>query len=150
MRISTGFVRASVYDSKVRRVLFAIKKDIKLPENEILRAAAELNKKIFEILQEKGADKRDVVRITCDFDIEGERIIWKWDTLKIEIYKESEEIGSMMSAFMSQIEEEEAIIQNALDKLKNLAEKIREIVNEIEGTIEELKRKRDSIASKRA
>ena len=149
MRMSTGFVRASIYDSKVRRVLFAITKDLKLPENEILRAAAEFNKTVFEKLQEKGADKRDVVRISCDFDVEGDKIVWKWDTLKIEIYKESEEIGAMMSAFMSQIEEEEAILQNALEKLKQLAERIRDIVNEIENTIEELKRKRDSIASTR-
>ncbi len=150
MRMSTGFVRASAYDGKVRRVLFAITKDLKLPENEVLRAAAEFNKRVFEELQKRGADKRDVVRISCEFDVKDGKIEWNWDTLNIEIYKESEEIGATMSALMAQIEEEEMILQNALENLKKFAEKIRELVDDIERTIEELKRKRDSVASMRS
>ncbi len=150
MRMSTGFVRSSAYDGKVRRVLFAITKDLKLPENEVLRAAAEFNKRVFEELQKRGADKRDVVRISCEFDVKDGKIEWNWDTLNIEIYKESEEIGATMSALMAQIEEEEMILQNALENLKKFAEKIRELVDDIERTIEELKRKRDSVASMRS
>ncbi len=147
MKMSTGFVRASAYDGKVRRVLFAITKDLKLPENEVLRAAAEFNKKVFEELQKRSADKRDVIRISCEFDVKNGKIEWNWDTLNIEIYKESEEIGATMSALMAQIEEEEMILQNTLEKLKKFAEKIRDLVDDIEKTIEELKRKRDSVAS---
>ncbi len=147
MRMSTGFVRAAIYDDKVRKVLFAITKKIGIPEHEVLRAAADFNKKIFDELQKRGIGKRDVVRISCDFDIKDGSIVWNWDTLSIEAYKESEEVGSKMSAFMTQIEAEENILREALDKLKSLAEKIRGVVEEIESTIEELERKRESVSS---
>ncbi|MGQ4891943.1 MAG: single- stranded DNA-binding family protein [Candidatus Njordarchaeia archaeon] len=147
MRMSTGFVRASAYDGKVRRVLFAITKDVGVADHEVLKAAAEINKKIFEELQNRGVNKRDVIRISCEFDVVDGKINWLWDTLKIEVYRESEEIGSKMSAFLAQIEEEEIVLQDALVKLKNLAERIRSIVDDIERTIEELKRKRESVSS---
>ena len=145
--MSTGFVRASAYDGKVRRVLFAITKDVGVPDHEVLRAAAEINKKIFEELQNRGVDKRDVIRTSCEFGISDGKINWDWNTLKIEVYRERDEIGSKMSAFLSQIEEEEAVLQDSLVKLRNLAEKIRSIVDDIERTIEELKRKRESVSS---
>ncbi|MEX2689009.1 MAG: single- stranded DNA-binding family protein, partial [Candidatus Njordarchaeum guaymaensis] len=72
MRLMTGYVRASAYDRKVRRVLFALLKG-KVSDDEILRASAEFNKKLFELLQKEGIDKRDVIRITCDFTIEDSK-----------------------------------------------------------------------------
>lgn len=147
MRMSTGFVRASGYDHKVRRVLFAITKDKGIPEDEVLRAAAEFNKRIFEELQKRGVEKRDVIRITCEFDIVDNKIQWKWDTLQLEVYEESGEIGAKMSLFLSQIEEEERILQNALNKLKELSEQIRNIISEIERTIDEVKRRREIVSS---
>jgi len=147
MKMSTGFVRAAGYDDKVRRVLFAVTKNKGLKEDEILRAAAEFNKRVFEEMQKKGIEKRDVVRITCEFDIEDGKIVWKWDTLDIEAFKETEEIGVKMSALMKQMEEEERILNKALERLMEIAEKVKSLGKEIEETIEELKSKKVSLPS---
>jgi len=147
MRMSTGFVRAAGYDDKVRRVLFAITRDEKIKEEEVLRAAAEFNKKAFEEMQKRGIEKRDVVRITCEFDIIDGKIIWKWDTLEIEAYKETEEIGVKMSALMKQMEEEEKILNKTLEKLMEIAEKVKSLGKEIEDTIKELRRRKASVPS---
>ena len=149
MRMSTGFVRAAGYDDKVRRVLFAITRDEKIKEEEVLRAAAEFNKRVFEEMQKRGIEKRDVVRIACEFDIEDGKIVWKWDTLEIEAYKETEEIGVKMSALMKQMEEEEKILNKTLEKLMEIAEKVKSLGKEIEDTIDELRRRRASVPSER-
>mgnify|MGYP000689843730 FL=1 len=57
MRMSTGFVRAARYDDKVRRVLFALLRNKGVPNDEILRAAAEFNKKVFEEITKRGIEK---------------------------------------------------------------------------------------------
>lgn len=146
MRMSTGFVRASRYDDKVRRVLFALLKG-KAREDEILRAAAEFNKRVFGILQEKGIEKRDVIRISCEFDLENGKIVWKWDTLNIEHYEEAVEIGAKMSALLAQMEEQEKFLEEALNRLTNVANKLREVADEIDTIISEFKRRRELVSS---
>jgi len=142
MKLITGYVRASRYDHKVRRVLFALLKG-KIPEDEILRGAAEFNKKIFEELKKRNIDKRDVIRITCEFDIDNKKIKWKWETLEIEHYEEAKEIGAKMSTLLQQLEHQEKLIEEFMEKLTKIAEKIRELAEEIDNTIAELKRKRE-------
>ena len=129
----TGYVRASAYDRKVRRVLFALLKG-KVSDDEILRASAEFNKKLFELLQKEGIDKRDVIRITCDFTIEDSKVNWKWDSLKLEHYEEAKE-------------RQEQLVDEFFEKLSKLADKVRGIAQEIDDMIEDLKRKRELTSS---
>jgi len=142
----TGYVRASAYDRKVRRVLFALLKG-KVSDDEILRASAEFNKKLFELLQKEGIDKRDVIRITCDFTIEDSKVNWKWDSLKLEHYEEAKEIGARMSTLLQQLERQEQLVDEFFEKLSKLADKVRGIAQEIDDMIEDLKRKRELTGS---
>ncbi len=142
----TGYVRASAYDRKVRRVLFALLKG-KVSDDEILRASAEFNKKLFELLQKEGIDKRDVIRITCDFTIEDSKVNWKWDSLKLEHYEEAKEIGARMSTLLQQLERQEQLVDEFFEKLSKLADKVRGIAQEIDDMIEDLKRKRELTSS---
>ncbi|MEM4005133.1 MAG: DUF2258 domain-containing protein [Desulfurococcaceae archaeon] len=49
-----------------------------------------LNRALFTLLvEELKINKLDIVRISINYDVDeaNKAIIWKWDTLKIEIYK---------------------------------------------------------------
>ncbi len=90
--LRTGLVIAGGYADKVRRVLFAQLRDkIKageLSNQDVARAAAELNRLLFEIIVNRlQLDKGDVVRITVEYDVEPPEIRWKLDTLRIEAWK---------------------------------------------------------------
>jgi len=142
MRMSTGFVRAARYDDKVRRVLFALLRNKGVPNDEILRAAAEFNKKVFEEITKRGIEKRDLVRIMCEFDLTPDKkIVWKWDTLKIEHYEEAKEIGAKLSALMAQLEERDRLLETLFNRLLKIAENLRTAASEIESLIDELKDK---------
>ncbi len=132
--LSTGFVRANAYDIKVRKVLFAQAKAL-VSNDEILRAAAELNQKIFEELQNKGAEKRDVIRVRVEYEIRDGRIEWKYDTLDIDIYKESEAVGSKLSSILQEVEEKNELLKKLVEKLKELSENVRRITYEIDNTL---------------
>ncbi len=129
--LRTGFVRANAYDIKVRKVLFA-QLGRRVGEDEILRASAELNKKIFEELQKRGVEKRDVIRVSVEYEVKDGRVEWKWDTLDIDVYKEIEEMGSKLSSILDEIEEKEEKLKNLSEKLRNLAEEIRKLTYEID------------------
>jgi len=90
--LRTGLVIAGGYADKVRRVLFAQLKDrIKkgeLSNTDVARAAAELNRLLFEILVNRlGIDKGDVVRITVDYEVDPPEIRWLLDTLRIQAWR---------------------------------------------------------------
>ncbi|HIH72121.1 MAG TPA: DUF2258 domain-containing protein, partial [Thermococcaceae archaeon] len=67
-KLSTGFVRASGYANKIRKVLFALTRG-KLNPEEVIRASAQLNQYLFDKFQEMGIKKEDVVRISIEFNI---------------------------------------------------------------------------------
>lgn len=90
--LRTGLVIAGGYADKVRRVLFAQLRDrIKAGEisnQEVARAAGELNRLLYEIIVNRlGLDKGDVVRITVEYEVEGGSISFKLDTLSIEAWR---------------------------------------------------------------
>lgn len=90
--LRTGLVIAGGYADKVRRVLFAQLRDkIKsgeLSNQDVARAAAELNRLLFEIIVNRlGLDKGDVVRITVEYEVEPPNIIWKLDTLQVQAWR---------------------------------------------------------------
>ena len=149
MRLSTGFVRASGYDRKVRRVLFAMLGD-KLPDDSILKAAAELNKRVFEELQKRNVEKRDVIRIVCDFDVKDGNIVWDWNSLRIEVYEEAAETGAKISALLAQMEAQDKLLEEALDSLMNVAKRLRGVADEIERIINNLRKARELVPSKSA
>ncbi len=90
--LRTGLVIAGGYADKVRRVLFAQLRDkIKageLSNQEVARAAGELNRLLYEIIVNRlRLDKGDVVRIVVEYDVEDGNIVFKLDTLTIEAWR---------------------------------------------------------------
>ena len=143
--MSTGYVRASGYAYKVRRVLFALTKG-KVDPKEVVRAAGELNQKIFEKFQEIGVAKEDVVRITVDFDISDGQIVWDYDSLKVEVYKKSEE--ERLAKAMEEVEERERELEEKVRAIEELSLNIKKLVDELIERIEELKQEHTSLKLK--
>ena len=91
-RLSTGYIIAGAYATKVRRTLFAqLKEEMKaghVSNNEIARAAGELNRFLFEVLVNRlNMDKGDVVRVRIEYVVEEGKIKWRFNTLEIEAFR---------------------------------------------------------------
>lgn len=93
-RLSSGLVFSAGYAFKLRKALFAqmgsyIKKD-KEWSGKVAYSSALLNRALYTLLvDDLKLEKTDVVRITIDYEIDetSKAINWRWDTLKVEIYK---------------------------------------------------------------
>lgn len=92
--LRSGLVLAAGYADKLRKATFAQLKDYTKKDkefaNKIAYYVATLNRALFTLLvEELKVDKLDVVRITIGYDVDevNKAIIWKWDTLRVEIYK---------------------------------------------------------------
>jgi len=103
-RLSSGLIIAGAYANKIRRVMFAMEKRVE--SKEIARAVGELNATVFPIIRDAGIDKGDVVRITIEYDIENGRIVWKWDTLEIQHYKQVPETSEKVKELLPKALEE--------------------------------------------
>ncbi len=110
--LRSGLVIAGGYADKVRRVLFAQLRDqIKRGEiesREVARAAAELNRLLFEIIVNRlKIDKGDVVRVTVDYDVEDGTVKWHLDTLRLEAWRRvpQEEVDAAVKAVVEGAEE---------------------------------------------
>ena len=115
-QLSTGLVIAGAYADKLRRVLFAQLRDkIKAGEltNQLVaQKAGELNRLLFDILVNKlKIDKGDVVRIRIEYDVVNGDIVWKLDTLKIEVFKRVPD------------EEVEKAVKETIEKAREVLEK---------------------------
>ncbi|MCS7128005.1 MAG: DUF2258 domain-containing protein [Sulfolobales archaeon] len=92
LELNSGLVVAGAYAIKIRRTLFAqlsnrVKQDKELSK-EIARASAELNRVLYNVIvEELKSEKGDVVRVRVQYDLEGGRINWHYDTLKVELFK---------------------------------------------------------------
>jgi len=107
-RFSSGLVIAGAYADKVRRTLFAQTKPMGVKPAEVVRASAELNRVLFEIIVNRlNIDKGDVVRIRIDYDVENGKINWKYDTLEIEAFKRipDEDVSTKVKDVVSKIKE---------------------------------------------
>ncbi|AIF69249.1 hypothetical protein PAP_04175 [Palaeococcus pacificus DY20341] len=136
-KLLTGFVRASGYANKVRKVLFAITKGSVKPE-EVVRAAGELNRYIFKKFQELGVEKEDVIRIQAPFEVKEGLIHWNYDGVKIEVYKKDEE--EKLARAMEEVEEREKALEIAIEELSRLSNKLKELSEEITKVVERIKR----------
>jgi hypothetical protein len=107
-QLTTGLVITGAYADKIRKTLFAqLKDNIKkgeIPSQEVARAIAELNRILYHILVEKlKLDKGDVVRIRIEYNIENNKIKWKYENLQIEVFKK-QDISSVISEIIPEIE----------------------------------------------
>ncbi|MGQ4833644.1 MAG: single- stranded DNA-binding family protein [Candidatus Asgardarchaeia archaeon] len=142
--MSTGFVRAAGYADKVRRVMFAKAKGV--DPKEIVRASAEFNQKIFDMLQEKGVKKEDVVRIKCDFDIQNGQIVWNYDTLQLEVYSKEEK--PLLSEAMGEVEAVRELLDEDVRQLSELAKQLAEVSDKLNQLIEKIRREYTSVRGK--
>ncbi|MCE4619082.1 MAG: DUF2258 domain-containing protein [Desulfurococcales archaeon] len=117
--LRTGLVIAGGYADKVRRVLFAQLRDAiksgEISNTDVARAAAELNRLLFEILVNKlNIDKGDVVRITIEYELDPPNINWKLDTLQIQAWRRlpDEEIQAKVRESLPEAEE---VMKGALE-----------------------------------
>jgi len=84
--IRSGLVRASGYANKIRRVAFATFKGA-VDNQEIVRAAAELNMKLFDLIREHNIQKNYIIRIEVPYKITADnKIEWDYDNVKIEVF----------------------------------------------------------------
>ncbi len=92
MRLSSGYVIVGAYADKIRRTLFAQLRDVvksgKIDSKEVARAAAELNRLLYEIYVNRlKVDKGDVTRVRVDYTIKDDKIEWSFDTLEVEVFR---------------------------------------------------------------
>nr|WP_240922492.1 single- stranded DNA-binding family protein [Thermococcus sp. 9N3] len=142
VKLSTGYVRASGYAHKVRRVLFALARK-KVEPKEIIRASAELNQRIFEEFQRLNVSKEDVVRITVEFRIKDGSIVWDYDSLRIEVYRKGEE--ERLAKAMEEVEERERELEEKIKAIEEVALNLKKLSDELIERIEELKQEHTSL-----
>ncbi len=142
VKLSTGYVRASGYAHKVRRVLFALARK-KVEPKEIIRASAELNQRIFEEFQKLNVSKEDVVRITVEFQIRDGSIVWDYDSLRIEVYRKGEE--ERLAKAMEEVEERERELEEKIRAIEEVALNLKKLTDELIERIEELKQEHTSL-----
>jgi hypothetical protein len=106
--LRTGIVIAARFADKLRRTAFAVFGKA-LPKEEILRATAELNKKIFEKLTAMGVGKLDLVRITVEAAVEEDKLAFgepkiEWFIPHTEVERRLQECERRMNEMKQKIE----------------------------------------------
>jgi len=106
--LRTGIVVAARFADKLRRTAFAVFGGV-VPREEIVRATAELNKKIFEKLIAMGVGKLDLVRITVEAAVEGNKLVFgepkiEWFIPHTKVEKRLQECEKRMNEVIQKIE----------------------------------------------
>ncbi len=135
-RLSTGLVIAGAYADKVRRTLFAQAKNLGVESREVVRASAELNRVLFEILVNNlKIDKGDVVRIRINYEVKNGKIEWIYDTLEIEAFRRipDEEVSKIVKEAIGRVkeilkapvsEEEKEVVGAEAERVREEAKKV--------------------------
>lgn len=107
----TGLVIAGGYATKVRRVVFAQLADNirekKIDNEAVAFHTTQLNRFLFTVLVDKlRVDKGDAVRISIDYEVSEGKIVWKFDTLRIEVFKRvpDEKVAEVLTALVPEAE----------------------------------------------
>ncbi|MEM0026732.1 MAG: DUF2258 domain-containing protein [Ignisphaera sp.] len=113
-RLSSGFVIAGAYADKIRRTMFAQLRDYIRRDKEwgqkIAFAVAQLNRLLYSVFVEQlKIDKGDVVRVRVEYEIDesNKNIVWKWDTLSVEVFRRisQEQVDSIVKQLVSKASE---------------------------------------------
>jgi len=107
--IRTGVVIAARFADKLRRTAFAVFGGV-VPREEIVRATSELNKKIYERLVSMGVGKLDIVRISVEASVEGDKLIFgepkiEWFVPHTEVEKRVKECEQRLAEIRRRLEE---------------------------------------------
>jgi len=107
--IRTGLIIAARFADKLRRAAFAAFGSA-VPKEEIVRATAELNKKVYERLTSMGVGKLDIVRISVEASVEGGRLIFgepkvEWFVPHTEVEKRVKECEQKLAEIRRRLEE---------------------------------------------
>ncbi|RLG77891.1 MAG: DUF2258 domain-containing protein [Thermoprotei archaeon] len=126
-RLSSGLVIAGAYADKIRRTLFAQLRDAvkqgKISGQRVAYAAAQLNRVLYTILVENlKVDKGDVVRVRIEYELDEEKgeIVWKWDTMSLEVFRRvpQEEVDNVIKSIVKTAAElSVAAVEYAIEKL---------------------------------
>ncbi len=110
--LRSGFVIAGAYADKLRRTMFAqLRNEIKekkIRSSDVAFHVAQLNKVLYRLfVDELKIDKGDVVRITIDYELTDGGIEWKFDTLKVEVFRRipQEEVNAAVKKVVGQATE---------------------------------------------
>lgn len=106
--IRTGVIIAARFADKIRRTAFAAFGRV-VPREEIVKSVAELNKKIYEKLTSMGAGKLDIIRITVEATVDGDKLTFgepriEWFIPYTEVQKKIEECEKKMAEIREKIE----------------------------------------------
>ena len=106
--LRTGVVVAARFADKLRRTAFAVFGRV-VPREEIVRTTAELNRKIFEKLTAMGVGKLNLVRITVEATVEGNKLVFgepkiEWFVPHTEVEKRLQECEKRMNEMKQKIE----------------------------------------------
>ena len=113
-RLSSGFVIAGAYADKIRRTMFAQLRDYIRRDKEwgqkIALAVAQLNRLLYTVFVEQlKIDKGDVVRVRIEYEVDetNKNIVWKWDTLSVEVFRRvsQEQVDSIVKQLVSKASE---------------------------------------------
>jgi len=113
-KINTGLIPAAVYATKTRRALYALLQSLVKKDKEwdkiIKDEIGKLNRALYHLFTvDLKIDKTDVIRLRIEFDVdeEGRRILWKWESLDIEVYKQvpKEEVRKHVEHLITMIPE---------------------------------------------
>ncbi len=92
--LSTGYIIVGVYATKVRRTLYAqlsqrVRSDKEWAQR-VAYGAAQLNRVLYELFVNRlKLDKGDVIRVRINYDIDDEKksIIWRWNSMRVEVFR---------------------------------------------------------------
>lgn len=92
--LRSGLVLAAGYADKLRRTIYAQLREYAKRDREfagkIAYYTAALNRALYTLLVENlKVDKLDVVRISIEYEVDevNKAIIWKWNTLRVDVYR---------------------------------------------------------------
>ncbi len=123
--LRSGLVIAGAYADKLRRTMFAqLRKEIKekkIKSSDVAYHVAQLNKVLYRLfVGELKIGKGDVVRITIDYELSDGSIEWKFDTLKVEVFRRvpQEEVDEAVAKVIGKASEiMEAAVEYSAEKI---------------------------------